>query len=193
MKIYTASRLIFTVTLILLSLGTGFSNEADAKSPWQVHWAGKTPALDGRMLRISHFSLRKDAVPHIKYRVLLPILQAFADGRKEEAKYSALEATWGEFNEVFAVAANASTFVEHAMFVSGLSGINGYFTKAGTALGALQVILDISANNHRAALVNSYKTVQGYWIGTLGTAGMQIGSVAGFVVDYWLTDIRETT
>ena len=97
----------------------------------------------------------------MKYRVLLPMLQAFADGRKEEAKYNALEATWGEFNEVFSVVANASTFAEHAMFVSGLSGINGYFTKAGTLLGALQVVLDISANDHRAALVNSYKMVVG--------------------------------
>lgn len=193
MKIYTASRLIFAVTLILLSLGIGFLNEAEAKSPWVVHWAGKKPNLNGLMLRVSHFTLRKDAVPHMKYRVLLPMLQAFADRRKYEAEYIALEATWGEFNEVFGVVANASTFAEHAMFVSGLAKINGYFTKAGTLLGALQVVLDISANNHRAALVNSYKTVQGHWLGTLGTAGMQIGGVAAFVVDYWLTDIRETT
>ena len=193
MNFFTASRSIISVVFILLFTGFGFSNEADAKSPWQVHWVGEKPDLDGRMLRVSHFSLRKNAVPQMEYRVLLPMLQAFADGQREEAKYIALEATWGQFNEVFGVAANASTFVEHAMFASGLAGINGFFTKAGTALGALQVVLDISANNHRAALVNSYKTVQGYWLGTVGTAGMQIGGVAAFVVDYWLTDIRETT
>lgn len=193
MRIFAASRTVLSVALIILFWGVGLSSVAYAKSPWEVHWAGKKPDLDSRMLRVERFSLKKNAVPHMKYRVLLPMLQAFADGRKGEAKYSALEATWSEFNLVFSVVANASTFVEHAMFVSGLSGINGYFTKAGTALGALQVILDISANNHKAALVNSYKTVQGYWIGTLGTAGMQIGGVAGFVVDYWLTDVRETT
>ncbi len=181
------------VLVAFASFGMALADTALAESPWKVHWVGKKPNLDGRMLKVSHFTLRKDAIPHMQYRVLLPMLQAFADGRREEAKFSALEATWTEFNEVFGVAANVSTFAEHAMFVGGLAKINGHFTNLGTALGALQVVLDISANNHRAALVDSYKTVQGYWLGTLGTAGMQIGGVAAFVVDYWLTDIRETT
>jgi hypothetical protein len=185
--------LVFLVVLAFSVAGIGLTGVAQAKSPWEVHWVGKKPDLDGRMLRIERFSLRKDAVPHMKYRVLLPMLQAFADGRKEEAKYSALEATWGEFNEIFGVVANVSTFVEHAMFVAGLAKVNGHFTNLGAALGGLQVILDIASNNHRAAVVNTYKTVQGYWLGKLGTAGMQIGSVAAFVVDYWLTDVRETT
>jgi hypothetical protein len=126
-------------------------------------------------------------------KVLMSMVTAFEKGQINAAKKAANLAAWGMFNEILFIGGSASTLAEQAARVDQLNSLNNSLTKLGLVLGGAQVCLDISQGDTPSALVNSYKTMQGYLIGTLGTRMMQIGGVAAAAVDYFLTYVRTST
>ncbi len=179
-----------SATCLGLSALLSLSLPAAADSPWNVITADKGKVSE----YVVGFSLNsKSDYPIFNDEKLWEVASALKAEQTEEASSVALDSAWGLFNDTFSFGGAGSTLAQHAFGMRSLSGLNDRLTNLGLMLGAAQVCLDISGNDHKAALADSFKTMQSYLIGRFGTGMMQIGAVAAFAIDYSLTKLRTTT
>lgn len=177
---------MFLVANLLLAS----SISAFAEQPWTA--VIRNEGLNSEY--IERFVLNENSKQPIgDNKTLMSMVKAFESGQESDALNAANLAAWSSFNEILFIGGSASTLAEQALFVDGLSGINTAMTNIGLLLGGAQVLLDINSGDTPAALVNSYKTMQSFIIGRLGTRIMQIGGVFAASVDYFLTYVRTSS
>ena len=179
-----------SATCLGLSALLALSLPAAADSPWNVITADKGKVSE----YVVGFSLNsKSDYPIFNDEKLWEVATALKAEQTAEASSIALDGAWGLLNDTFSFGGAGSTLAQHAFGIQSLSRLNDHMTNLGLMLGAAQVCMDISRSDRKAALANSFKTMQSYLIGRFGTSTMQVGAVAAFAIDYSLTKLRTTT
>lgn len=190
MRFQNLTILYFTRLFLIASLCLGLSTSAFAEQPWTA--VIKNEGLNSEY--IERFDLNENSKQPIgDNKILMSMVKAFENGQETSALNAANLAAWSSFNEILFIGSSASTLAEQALFVDGLSEINAAMTNIGLVLGGAQVLLDINSGDTPSAIVNSYKTMQSFIIGRLGTRMMQIGGVFAASIDYFLTYVRTSS
>jgi hypothetical protein len=95
---------------------------------------------------------------------------------------------WGTFNLAFGAGGSAGTIAENVLEMGGLKNVNGAMTNLGLFMTVWQVNIDLCSGDLQSAGINAYKGILGYAIGNWGSAALQVGNVATFVIDVALQE-----
>jgi len=101
---------------------------------------------------------------------------------------------WDKVNEWFGITSAGSTFLETALEVGALEGVNQAATEVGLGFALVQCAIDLSEGNTKKATLELTKNLYNYWaLKLINTSAINLAFVGVFVIDYSLNKfIKET-
>jgi len=101
---------------------------------------------------------------------------------------------WDKVNEWFGITSTGSTFLETALGVGALEGVNQAATEVGLGFALVQCAIDLTEGKTKKATLELTKNLYNYWaLKLINTSAINLAFVGVFIIDYSLNKfIKET-
>ncbi|WP_298863877.1 hypothetical protein [uncultured Sulfitobacter sp.] len=121
-------------------------------------------------------------------RGLRQMTDAQVVSNREAMEKAAAAEGWSMFNLGFGSGGAVGTIAENTLEMGGLNNVNSAMTNLGLFMTVWQVNIDLCSGDNESAGINAYKGIMGFAIGKWGSAALQVGNVATFVIDVALQE-----